>query len=392
MSILQIKTYWSRVKGGKEQDAQPSADGRGGRIVCTAADAWLLAVEAAQVLAAAAEPADGYEDDDSGGYGGGDPLAQAAEYLRELLGLAESDMMRGLFKTPRVFPPVPAWDLAVVRGLGKARGPAHEAGHGDGDGDGDGDEEGRATEPSASGSNPYGVFVDLEDDDDDVEGEGYDDLSGEHIVYQPRPTRGMPLRRIAVRVLAALADVHGTLASRHATALPTARWREGAKEHGAAYLYVRRGQEVIDEAYAALIAREDGGGGLDEAKAKVDHEADADVIDVAAGSFSRSRDFYLRSARARIEVLQRKLREYREGKERAMQRRVDQGGGHGGGERRGFGRGRGRGGGRGSGHYAKRRIAYETELHSAEYGVQILSDMYMSAESLPEFVQAANGV
>ena len=241
------------------------------------------------------------------------------------------------------------------------------------------------------GSNRYSVFGDDDDSDGDEDeqestygsgGENCEhgdaksaphsggsdtsstgDLSEEEIVYRgdqnahqqrsntrfksksksdPNPAAHMGTRRIVVRVLAALGDVHSLIGISHSQAKPTPRWVRGASQYAFAFRSLTIGQELLDGQYAQMLQAEEeeegtaaaakGGDGSCNGKAatittprtkarldklKVGLATDSDIIAVSLTSFVRNRDRYLNAAKSRIEFLQGRLLEDRERREEA---------------------------------------------------------------------------
>ena len=187
------------------------------------------------------------------------------------------------------------------------------------------------------------------------------DLSEEEIVYRgdqnahqqrsrsksksdPNPEAHMATRRIVVRVLAALGDVHSLIGISHSQAKPIPRWVRGASQYAFAFRSLTIGQELLDGQYAEMLQaeeEEEGAGagateggddnGNDKAatittprtKARLDKlkaalATDSDIIAVSLTSFVRNRDRYLNAAKSRIEFLQGRLLEDRERREEAF--------------------------------------------------------------------------
>ena len=244
-----------------------------------------------------------------------------------------------------------------------------------------------------NGSNRYSVFGDDDEDSSDEEdntygshhgGQDYDgngnvtgdakstahsggsdtsstgDLSEEEIVYHgehaaatnqhskskakaeanfdPTDTTQMATRRIVVRVLAALGDIHGVIGIDHSRAKPVPRWVRGASQYAFAFRSLTIGQELLDGQYAQILQAEEeedgavGGDGkgngpspltprtkdrLDKLKAAL--ATDSEIIAVSLTSFARNRERYLNAAKSRIDFLQSRLLEDKESREQAFQ-------------------------------------------------------------------------
>ena len=241
-----------------------------------------------------------------------------------------------------------------------------------------------------NGSNRYSVFGDDDEDSSDDEentygshgGQDYDgditddakytahsggsdtsstgDLSEEEIVYHgehpattnhrskskanakanfdPADTTQMATRRIVVRVLAALGDIHGAIGIDHSRAKPTPRWVRGASQYAFAFRSLTIGQELLDGQYAQMLQAEEeedcavGGDGQGNGpspptprtkdrfdKLKTALATDSEIIAVSLTSFARNRERYLNAAKSRIDFLQGRLLEDKESREQAFQ-------------------------------------------------------------------------
>lgn len=138
-----------------------------------------------------------------------------------------------------------------------------------------------------------------------------------------RRTKGergtVPIRRIMIRLLAALSDLHAARARIHGSARPP-RWLDGAKDYGASFDCVQTAQLIIDEQLAQLMQEEEEGKREDpgvvapvaegfSAPRTIDESAkelsdDAQVILVSLEHFGSARDAYMRSAARRARHLQ----------------------------------------------------------------------------------------
>lgn len=171
--------------------------------------------------------------------------------------------------------------------------------------------------------NPFAAFVDSDSDDD------YDSSSdaGDEVVFAgnincatmgavaPHPMqRPMEMRRLIIRVLATLSEVHSALASRMASERPVPRWSDAAETYARSYGCATVALAVADERSARILQAEqahewlgeDGAGSSDgdEMAALAD---DASAVHVALTHFAGCRDRYLSLAERRAEHLRRKL-------------------------------------------------------------------------------------
>ena len=156
--------------------------------------------------------------------------------------------------------------------------------------------------------------------------------------FDPTDPAQMATRRIVVRVLAALGDIHGVIGIDHSRAKPVPRWVRGASQYAFAFRSLTIGQELLDGQVARMLQAEEeedgavGGDGegngpspptprtkdrLDKLKAAL--TTDSEIIAVSLTSFARNRERYLNAATSRIDFLQGRLLEDKESREQAFQ-------------------------------------------------------------------------
>ena len=201
--------------------------------------------------------------------------------------------------------------------------------------------------------------------------------------FDPTDTAQMATRRIVVRVLAALGDIHGVIGIDHSRAKPIPRWVLGASQYAFAFRSLTIGQELLDGQYAQMLQAEeeeegavgdDKGDGpspptprtkerLDKLKAAL--ATDSEIIAVSLTSFARNRERYLNAAKSRIDFLQSRLLEDKESREQAFQ---------------GMGEDRWNNNPTPRCTYSERRKKMERELHQAKEGSERVSKLETPAK------------
>ena len=213
-----------------------------------------------------------------------------------------------------------AWDRPPKRAPPAATAPATSNRSG-----GDGDNHHGQQQGDFEGPNPFAAFVDSSDSDDSS-GDAGDEVvfAGNYAaggVVGPRPhQRPMEMRRLIIRVLTTLSEVHSALASRMASERPVPRWSDAAETYALGYGCATVALAVADERSARILQTEqaheewlgenENGAGAgtsssdDEMAALAD---DASVVHVALTHFADCRDRCLSLAERRAVHLRRRL-------------------------------------------------------------------------------------
>ena len=161
------------------------------------------------------------------------------------------------------------------------------------------------------GPNPFGAFADDSDssDDDDSASAASSDAGDEVVFgqnYNAAVERPMEMRRLIIRVLTTLSEVHSALASRMAAERPIPRWSDAAETYALGYGCATVALAVADERSARILhqTEHEQAHSSDE---MADLAEDAYIVHVALTHFADCHDRYLALAERRAANLRRRL-------------------------------------------------------------------------------------